>query len=71
MLLMASKKPKRGRPPGRQTTVVIQARVSPALGDALDQLAAQTRRSKNTEMVLALEEHLKKAGLWPPPAPTP
>lgn len=57
---------KRGRPQGRQETEVVQARVSPQLYAALDQLSAQTRRTKNAELVLALEAHLKAAGLWPP-----
>ena len=69
MLVMAEK-PKsgrgRGRPPGRKEALVIQARVSRALFDALEALATQTRRTKNAELVLALESHLQAAGLWPP-----
>lgn len=33
---------------------------------ALDSLAETTRRSKTTELEIALEAHLAKAGLWPP-----
>jgi hypothetical protein len=69
MLVMNQKRPKKkgvGRPPGRKPTVAIQARVSPELGAALDALTEQTRRTKNVELVLALESHLKAAGLWPP-----
>ncbi len=61
----------RGRPKGIKPTETIQARVSPELYAALDKLIATTRRSKNTELVLALEEHLRAAGLWPPSASSP
>jgi hypothetical protein len=61
---MSEKKPKRGRPKGRQTTVVVQARVSPEMHAALEKLAERNRRTKNTEMIIALEKHLQEAGLW-------
>lgn len=32
-----------------------------------EQLAAQNRRPITMEVSLALEAHLKEAGLWPPP----
>lgn len=64
------KKPKRGkgRPKGRRPTVVLQARVSPEMSEAFERLLQQTRRPKNTELIIALENHLKAAGFWPPPA---
>lgn len=60
------KKKKPGRPKGRIPSVSIQARVPPALHHALEQLAAKTRRTRNAELVLALEAHLAAAGMWPP-----
>lgn len=47
-------------------TESIQARVEPALYKALEELAKRTRRTKNAELVLALEEHLRRNQLWPP-----
>jgi hypothetical protein len=73
MLDMANK-PKsggRGRPPGRKATYVIQARVPQPIWDALGALVRKTRRTKNVELVLALERHLADAGLLPPPGPPP
>ncbi len=61
----------RGRPKGVKPTEAIQARVSPALYAALEALVAETRRTKNVELVLALEEHLRRAGKWPPPPAAP
>lgn len=58
----------RGRPRGRKETEPIQARVSPELYEALQVLTARTRRTKNVELVLALEKHLAGYGLWPQPA---
>jgi len=65
--VMPKKTPGRGRPKGGKPTESIQARVSLELHAALEKLTAQTRRTKNVELVLALEEHLRRAGLWPPP----
>lgn len=68
MLAMAErKKPRKpGRPAtGRKQTVTIQARVSPELHAALETMCATTRRTKNVEMVIALEAHLAAAGVWP------
>lgn len=59
----------RGRPKGAKPTESIQARVDPALYEALEKLSKRTRRTKNAELILALEEHLRQAGLWPPAAP--
>lgn len=33
----------------------------------LDKLSERTRRSLTTELEMALEAHLQKAKLWPPP----
>jgi predicted HicB family RNase H-like nuclease len=62
--MASEKKPKRGRPPGRKESMVVQARVSPELHAALEKLAQQNRRTKNAELILALEKHLEEAGLW-------
>ncbi len=39
--------------------------LEPKLRDAIDALAAKTRRSLTTEVTMALEKHLAEAGLWP------
>lgn len=41
--------------------------LDPALREAIDALAEDTRRSLTTEVAMALEEHLRKAGRWPLP----
>jgi hypothetical protein len=64
---MTDKKKKPGRPKGRKETIVVQARAEPLMHEALERLAQQNRRTKNTEMLIALENHLRAAGLWPPP----
>lgn len=68
MLGMAKKKPP---PPPRQPTTragkTLFVYVEGALRDALDALCEQTRRSLTAEVSLALEAHLRAAGLWPPP----
>ena len=51
-----------GRPRGRKKTLVIQARVDQALHDVLAALALENHRSKNAELVVALEAHAKAAG---------
>jgi hypothetical protein len=69
MVVMAEKpKGKRGRPAGRREAVPIQLRIPPELFEALKQLIGGTRRSKNAEMMLALEKHLADHGLWQRPA---
>lgn len=70
MLGMAKKTPKRGRPKGSEPRLPIQVRVPKKLFDALETLCERTRRTKNIELVLALEAWLAKENLWPPP-PTP
>ncbi len=51
--------------PSRDGQAVIQARVAPALYDAIASLATANHRSKNSELVVALESHLKILGLMP------
>lgn len=51
---------RRGRP--------LHVWLDPRMREALDALAARTRRLITTEVVMALEKHLAEAGLWPPPA---
>ncbi len=48
----------------------VNYRLPPALLDALDKLIEQTRRTATAEVEIALEAHLKAAGLWPPPETT-
>lgn len=67
MLVMAKKKP--GRPPGRRPTIALQARIPEEMHQALGRLAEHTRRTRNTELVIALEKHLKAEGFWPPEPP--
>lgn len=72
MQLMAEPKKKKGkngsprRKPPQRTGKPLHVWLDPPLRDALDTLLTQTRRSLTTEVSIALEEHLKKAGLWPP-----
>jgi hypothetical protein len=77
MLLMTERKRaskqgegKRRKPPqrsGKPLNVWLEADVR----DALDALLVQTRRSLTSEVSIALENHLKAAGLWPPPSSAP
>lgn len=67
MLPVMAKQPKKGRPKGSGKDVVaLQVRLPVDLSAALDAQVAGTRRPKNTEIVIALEEYLKRAGRWPP-----
>lgn len=67
-LMTKKKKPESGakRPKPTRTGVPLHVWLDPALRQAIDCLAAQTRRSLTTEVTMALESHLKAAGLWPP-----
>ncbi len=74
MAVMAKRKPPKGngqedRPPTPRPGLPIFFYTSKELRAALDTLLAQTRRSLTAEMNIALEKHLKEAGLWPPPSP--
>jgi hypothetical protein len=67
---MARKRPKpdAGKAPQARTGLPLHVYLEPALRQALDQLAARSRRSVTAEVSIALENHLKEAGLWPPAA---
>lgn len=66
MLRVMAKQPKKGRPKGSGKDVVaFQVRLPAALGAALDAQVAESRRPKNTEVVIAIEEYLKRLGRWP------
>jgi hypothetical protein len=54
-------------PPVIKADVPISFRASRALKRQLEELARRTRRSESKEMVIAIEEHLARNGLWPPP----
>lgn len=70
MLAMAKapkpSKPKRGRPPGKtREYVAFQVRFGVKLHRQLLKALAVSRRTKNAEVELALEQHLATIGLWP------
>lgn len=67
-MLCMDKKTKRGpgRPKSRKETTAFQVRIDRHLSDALEQLASKNRRPRNTEVVVAIEQYLEAAGLWPP-----
>lgn len=69
-MLAMTQEPKRGRgrPPGRQG-VSLHVRISAEMKAALDALSDRNRRPLTTEVEIALEAHLKEAGLWPWPPP--
>ncbi len=62
-----SDKPKQPRP--NRSGLPLHVYLDVELRRTIDQLVLQTRRSLTTEVTIALEEHLKRAGLWPPPPP--
>lgn len=51
--------------PGR-TGKQLQIWIPAPLRDALDAATKTQRRPLTTEVIIALEEHLAKLGLWPP-----
>ena len=68
MLVMSEPvKKKRGRKgkPNRNGRS-IQVWLPHSLYDALDAQLAESRRSITAEVTIALENHLKQSGLWPP-----
>ncbi len=65
MHVMAKKKPRKGRPPLDETRVSVQLRLNEGLLEAFDRLASANSRTRNAEVALALQAHLKAAGLWP------
>lgn len=65
---VAKKKKKTGRPPRGVPTSPIQLRLPDDLLRMLATCTDTTRRSRTQEIVVAIENHLKTMGLWPPPA---
>jgi hypothetical protein len=66
MSVTMAKKRKPGRPKtSPDDLVVVQARVTPAMHAALEEAAALGRRTKNSELIIALEKHLESLNLWP------
>jgi hypothetical protein len=70
---MAKRKPTDPEPlappkPPNRSGVALFVYVPPELRAAIVALAARTRRTLTTEVVIALENHAKKNGLWPPDA---
>jgi hypothetical protein len=63
MIAMAKNK-KRGRP-ASGLNVPIQIRVSPEMAAALELLISRSRRTRNVELTIAIEEYLKACGVWP------
>lgn len=63
MIAMAKKK--RGRPASGYN-VPIQIRVSPEIAAALELLISRSRRTRNVELTIAIEEYLTANGVWPP-----
>lgn len=51
----------------KQQRVLKGIRLPGAMGAALVELAWQRRTSANEQAVQAIADHLKAAGLWPPP----
>ena len=49
-----------------RTGVPLHIYISPELRQAIDSCADENRRKLTQEVVIALEEHLKRQGRWPP-----
>ena len=60
------KKKKRGRPASAVPLVAFQLRLPATLNRVLEEAALAGHRPKNSEIVLAIEEHLAGLGRWPP-----
>lgn len=62
-------KPEKPEKPGRRPSVVLFARVDPALGNAFNDHVQSIRPKTTTQAVLELliEQYLEGLGLWPPP----
>ncbi len=63
MAVMAKK-----RKAGRSKKKVVTMRLDEPLVEQLKELAERNRRTATMEVTIALECHLAKAGLWPPPS---
>lgn len=72
MSTMAKKKPTRrpGRPRVHPDRVFLQVRVPGYVKDAFHQLARRNHRQVGDELLLVIEEHMRKNNCWPeaPPA---
>ena len=64
--IMTKRRPKSDRPKPVRTGVSLHVYIDPTLRDAMDGLVSRTRRSLTTEVEIAIENHLKAEGLWPP-----
>jgi hypothetical protein len=67
------RQPKRQKKPNR-SGVPLHVYLPPEVRAAMDALADDNRRSLTTEVLIALENHLKATGRWPlssSPPPTP
>lgn len=63
-MLTMDKKPK-GRPKGRRPAVAVQVRMPPDVSAAIESLAAKNHRTRNGEIMIAVEKHLRDEGVWP------
>jgi hypothetical protein len=67
MLASMSKPKKRGRPKKEYpASVPTSIRFPPDYLSALQALAERNHRSLTGELLVALDAHLRAAGLWPP-----
>lgn len=57
------------KPKPNRTGVPLYVYVPPEIRSAIDELAERNRRPLTSEVLIALEAHLKAAGLWPPKKP--
>jgi hypothetical protein len=64
MAVMAKKKPKRSGGP-------LQLYIPPWLKTAVEQMAKDGRRSRTSEVIMALESHVRAAGYLPPKGGSP
>lgn len=71
-MIRMAKQPKKtasaplGRPPGaKREFVAFQLRIAVPLHAQLLKALGMSRRTKNAECELAIEEHLTTLGLWP------
>jgi hypothetical protein len=64
MAIMAKKKPKRSGVP-------LQLYIPPWLKAAVEQMARDGRRSRTSEVIMALETHVRAAGYLPPKGDAP
>jgi hypothetical protein len=65
-----ARQPKRPKKPNR-SGVPLHVYIPPELRAVIDAMAGSNRRPLTTEVIIALENHARAAGLWPPPAEEP